>query len=77
MIPDLQALVERVASYERAWIEMRRAENAGTQPRMQKAGNRLAVARYRMFEAARKLRSLSADEAGGDPDPRDRQDVAP
>jgi hypothetical protein len=46
-------LFQAVQSYERAETEVRRADNACTQPRMQKAGNRLFMARIRMSSAAR------------------------
>ena len=42
-----------IRSFERADTEMRRAENAGEQPRLQRAGNRWATARYRLFQAAK------------------------
>jgi predicted trehalose synthase len=50
---DLAALVR---SYERAYVEMLRAKNDETErraERLQKAGNRIWLARYRMFEAAK------------------------
>lgn len=45
-------LLKAVFSYKRACDELRRADAAGMQPRMQKAGNRLLFARMRMFTAA-------------------------
>jgi predicted trehalose synthase len=56
-VKDLAALVR---SYERACIEMQRAENDETAwraERLQKAGNRIWLARYRMFEAVKSLRA--------------------
>ena len=47
------ALHKAVLSYERACVELRRANHAGTQPRMQKAGNRHYFAELRMFNAAK------------------------
>jgi predicted trehalose synthase len=50
---DLAALVR---SYERAYVEMQRAEDDETErraERLQRAGNRIWLARYKMFEAAK------------------------
>lgn len=53
-------LLKAVFSYERAVTELRRANDVGTQPRMQKAGNRIFMARGRMFLAARELNSAKS-----------------
>ena len=47
------ALYKAVRSFEAADTELRRADWAGTQPRMQRAGNRHATAKSKMFTAAR------------------------
>jgi len=47
------ALHQAVLRYGRSCVELRRATNAGTQPRMQKAGNRHYFAELRMFNAAK------------------------
>lgn len=51
-------LLKTVVSYERACTELRRADNAYTQPRMQRAGNRHFIAQARMFSAAKDLNSV-------------------
>lgn len=55
------ALAHLVKSYQLADTELRRANDAGTQPRMQRAGNRIFMTRSRMFKAAQAIR----DMAGG------------
>ena len=46
------ALHAAVMKYKRACTELRRADAAGTQPRMQKAGNRHYFAELDLFRAA-------------------------
>jgi hypothetical protein len=41
-----------VKSYKRACTELGRAQATAEQPRLQKAGNRVFLARHRMFQAA-------------------------
>ncbi len=50
---DLERLRRAVWRFERADTELRRADNAGEQPRLQKAGNRYAMARIHLFNTAR------------------------
>ena len=49
------ALVKAVLSFDRAQVELRRATDAGTQPRQQKAGDRLYFARLRMVNLAKDI----------------------
>ncbi len=46
-------LRKAIRSFERAETELRRASLTAEQPRLQRAGNRYASARYRMFQAAK------------------------
>lgn len=49
------ALIKAVLSFDRAQVELRRATDAGTQPRQQKAGDRLYFARLRMVNLAKDI----------------------
>ena len=49
------ALVKAVLAYDRACKEVIRADVAGTQPRMQKAGDRRYFARLRMIGLAKEV----------------------
>lgn len=55
LTPREADLVKAVQAFERAETEMRRARAAGTQPRQQKAGNRLFTAQYRMVTLAKEI----------------------
>ncbi len=59
MAESLEKLLKAVRSFELADTEMRRADLTAEQPRLQKAGNRYATARYRMFLTALAIRSVS------------------
>lgn len=48
-------LVKAIFAVERAAVELRRADAAGTQPRMQKAGNRYYFAHNRLYLLAWKV----------------------
>ncbi len=48
-------LVKAVLSFQRARVELRRATDAGTQPRQQKAGDRLFFAELRMLGIAKDI----------------------
>ncbi len=48
-----ERLRKAIRSFERADTEMRRAEATMEQPRLQRAGDRFAMARYRLFLTAK------------------------
>ena len=50
---EIERLRTAIRSFERADTEMRRAEATMEQPRLQRAGDRWAMARYRLFLAAK------------------------
>jgi|JI7StandDraft_1071085.scaffolds.fasta_scaffold230818_2 hypothetical protein len=55
MTPREAKLVKAVLSFARAHTELLRADVAGTQPRMQKAGDRHYFARLRMIGIAKDI----------------------
>ena len=50
---EIERLRAAIRSFERANTELRRAEATMEQPRLQRAGNRFATARYRLFLTAK------------------------
>ncbi len=50
-VSQLKVLIRAIRSFELADIELRRAELTAEQPRLQRAGDRYALTRYRLFAA--------------------------
>lgn len=55
------ALLKAIFRWERARTEFRRATDAGTQPRMQRAGNRLYFAELNLRAVAKKANEVTND----------------